>query len=470
MARRTNRRRFLQTSAAIGAGYWVAGGIAPRESRAAIEKIHFACVGVGGKGSSDSQDAGRAGDVVAICDIDDKNLEFAAARWPEAKKYHDFRKMFDEMGKSIDAFTVSTPDHTHAVVASMGMKLGKHAFVQKPMTKSLYEARILGEIAAEKQLATQMGNQGTASNDLRTAAAIIKSGVLGTVTEAHVWSNRPVWPQGIDRPSDAPEVPNTVHWPEFIGPAEMRPYNSAYHPFKWRGWWAFGTGALGDMACHTLNMPYMALDLRDPISVQATTSGHNMETFPSWSVIDCAFPERNGRAALKFVWYDGGKRPETEEFKKAEEVCLGRQKDDGARDNMRKKLTSGAFILGDKGWLLSPGDYADSDLYLPDAEKPKVEIVRSPGHFEEWVRAIKGGEPAMSNFQNYASGLTETVLLGNLAVWAAAGDQDPAKREAQKTAGVEGKKIEWDAKTLTATNAPEVAHIVKPEFHNGYTL
>lgn len=470
MARRTNRRRFLQTSAAIGAGYWVAGGIAPRESRAAIEKIHFACVGVGGKGSSDSQDAGRAGDVVAICDIDDKNLDFAAARWPEAKKYHDFRKMFDEMGKSIDAFTVSTPDHCHAVVASMGMKLGKHAFVQKPMTKSLYEARILGEIAAEKQLATQMGNQGTASSDLRTAAAIIKSGALGTVKEAHVWSNRPVWPQGIDRPSDTPPVPETVHWPEFIGPAEMRPYNSAYHPFKWRGWWAFGTGALGDMACHTLNMPYMALDLRDPISVQATTSGHNMETFPSWSVIDCEFPERNGRAALKFVWYDGGKRPETEEFKKAEEVCLGRQKDDGARENMRKKLTSGAFILGDKGWLLSPGDYADSDLYLPDAEKPKVEIVRSPGHFEEWVRAIKGGEPAMSNFQNYAAGLTETVLLGNLAVWAAAGEQDPAKREAQKTTGVQGKKIEWDAKTLTATNAPEVAHIVKPEFHNGYTL
>src|SRR5687768_15972229 len=218
MARRTNRRRFLQTSAAIGAGYWVAGGIAPRESRAAIEKIHFACVGVGGKGSSDSQDAGRAGDVVAICDIDDKNLDFAAARWPEAKKYHDFRKMFDEMGKSIDAFTVSTPDHCHAVVASMGMKLGKHAFVQKPMTKSLYEARILGEIAAEKQLATQMGNQGTASIDLRTAAAIIKSGVLGTVTEAHVWSNRPVWPQGIDRPSDTPPVPESVHWPEFIGP------------------------------------------------------------------------------------------------------------------------------------------------------------------------------------------------------------------------------------------------------------
>jgi predicted dehydrogenase len=168
----------------------------------------------------------------------------------------------------------------------MGMKMGKHAHVQKPLTKSIYEARYLGKLAAEKNLATQMGNQGTASSDLREAAAIIKSGVVGTVKEVHVWTNRPVWDQGIDRPSDTPEVPASLHWSEWIGPAEMRPYHPAYHPFKWRGWWAFGTGALGDMACHTLNMPYMALDLRDPVSVQATTSGHNMETFPAWSVIE----------------------------------------------------------------------------------------------------------------------------------------------------------------------------------------
>ena len=468
MARKTSRRTFIETSAAIGAGYWALGGIAPRESRAANEKIQFACVGVSGKGGSDSQDAGRAGDVVALCDIDEKSLTAAGVRWPNAQKFFDFREMFDKMGDKIDAFTVSTPDHCHAVVAAMGMKMGKHAFVQKPMTKSLYEARVLGQIAAEKNLATQMGNQGTASSDLRQAAAIIKSGVLGTVKEAHVWSNRPVWPQGIDRPSDTPEVPATVHWAEFIGPAEMRPYHPAYHPFKWRGWWAFGTGALGDMACHTLNMPYMALDLRDPISVQAVTSGHNKETFPSWSIIDCQFPERDGRAALLFKWYDGGKRPETPEFKAAEEVCLSRQEDDKKRDEMRKKLTSGAFILGDKGWLLSPGDYADADLYLPDPEKPKVDFPRSPGHFEEWVRAIKGGEPAMSNFQGYASGLTETVLLGNLAVWAAAGDGSAKGSDSEQ--GVQGKKIEWDAKNLVATNASEVMHIVKPEFYNGYTL
>src|SRR4029079_5149851 len=260
------------------------------------------------------------------------------------------------------AFTVSTPDHCHAVVASMGMKLGKHAFVQKPMAHSLYEARYLGKLAAEKGVATQMGHQGKASNDLREAAAILKSGALGKVKECHVWTNRPIWDQGIDKPSDTPECPPNVHWNEWIGPAEMRPYHPAYHPFKWRGWWAFGTGALGDMACHTLNMPYHALDLRDPISVQATTSGHNKETYPAWSVINCQFGERNGRAPLTFMWYDGGKRPETPAFQKAEETALGRNDEKKAK-SLRGMLRSGCFVLGDKGWLLAPGDYAGSGIY-----------------------------------------------------------------------------------------------------------
>jgi hypothetical protein len=195
-----------------------------------------------------------------------------------------------------------------------------------------------------------------------------------------------------------------------------------------------------------------------------------MQTYPAWSIITCQFPERNGRAALMFMWYDGGKRPTSAEFKHAEEVCLGRQKDDGARTRMQRTLRSGCLVVGSKGWLLAPGDYASSDLYLEDEKRPQVEYERSPGHFVEWVNAIRGEGKAKSNFPDYAGGLTETVLLGNLAVWAAAGDQDPSKREAQKADGVEGKKIEWDAKSLTAKNAPEVAHIVKPVFHNGYSL
>jgi len=438
MSHNANRRRFLKTTAALGVGYWAAGGVAPRISRAANETINFASVGVNGKGRSDSQDAGRSGNMVAICDIDDNNLGIAAAQWGNAKKYNDYRKMLDEMGKSIDAVTVSTPDHTHAVIASAAMRAGKHCFVQKPLTRSIYEARFLGDLARENKVATQMGNQGTANNALREAAALIKAGSVGKVKEVHVWTNRPVWPQGIDRPTETPEVPKHIHWDEFIGPVEKRPYHPAYHPFKWRGWWAFGTGALGDMACHTLNMPYMALDLRDPTSVQAKTSGHNKETYPSWSVIDFEFPERNGRDALTLTWYDGGKKPDASKFGDA------------------KVENSGCLVIGEKGTIYAPGDYAASLVLIGGAEKKEAEYEKSPGHFEEWVRAIKGEKPAMSNFPDYAGPLTETILLGNLAVWAAAeGD---------------GKKIEWDAKNLKATNADEVASIVKPEYKNGYEL
>lgn len=437
---RINRRTFVQTSAAVGAGYWALGGVSPRRSLSANEVINFASIGVGGKGDSDSADAGRSGNMVAICDIDENQLARAAAKWPNAKKYHDFRKMFDEVGKGIDAVTVSTPDHTHAVASVMALKLGKHCFTQKPLTHSVYEARVMADVARENKCATQMGNQGTASNSLREAAAVVNSGVLGKIKEVHVWTNRPVWPQGKDRPKDEPPVPSHIHWAEFIGPAKMRPYHPDYHPFKWRGWWDFGTGALGDMACHTLNMPYMALDLKDPVWIQAETSGHNGETYPSWSIINFLYPKNDKRDEVKLVWYDGKKLPPQE--------LLGDAKMD----------SSGALVIGDKGKLYAPGDYAERGLQmLGGIEKPKVEWVKSPGHFEEWVRAIKGGEPARSNFQDYSGGLTETVLLGNLAVWAA---KEPGT----------GKKIEWDAKKAEATNAPEVAHIIKPEFHNGYSL
>lgn len=219
------------------------------------------------------------------------------------------------------------------------------------------------------------------------------------------------------------------------------------------------------MACHTLNMPYMGANLRDPISVQAETSGHNKETYPSWSIISFEYPALGDRGAISYVWYDGKKRPTSDLFAKAEATAMAKflssvKESDKSKkeDEFKKKMTSGAFIIGEKGWLLSPGDYAGDGLYFPEGmDRPKVEWVRSPGHFDEWVRAIKGGQAATSNFPDYAGPLTETVLLGNLAVWAAA---EPGK----------GKKIEWDAKKLVATNAPEVAHIVKKEYHNGYSL
>lgn len=440
MPRQSSRRQFLQTTAATGVGFWVAAGLQAEESKSPNERIRFACVGVGGKGSSDSSDAGNHGDVVAICDVDDNTLNGASQKFSKAKKYNDFRKMFDEMAGSIDAVTVSTPDHCHAVVAAMAMNLGKACFCQKPLTHSIYEARRLAEIAREKKVATQMGNQGTANDSLRKAAAVIQSGALGSVKEVHIWTNRPIWPQGGPRP-DAVAVPAHVHWEEWLGPAPYRPFANGYHPFAWRGWWDFGTGALGDMACHTVNMPYMALDLRDPTSVQAETSGHNRDSYPKWSIIKFEFPKNEKRGALTMTWYDGGKKP-------SKDLIDGKD-----------PSGSGALVIGDKGKLYAPGDYAENPLeLLGGASEPKVEWVHSPGHFEEWVRAIKGGESARSNFADYSGGLTETILLGNLAVWAA------------PEAGSPGKKIEWDAKKLEATNAPEVAAIVRPKYRDGYTV
>lgn len=447
---KNSRRRFLKTTAAVGAGFWVAGGVDPRPSRAANEEIRFACVGVGGKGQSDSGDAGNKGKVVACCDIDDKNLGKALERFDGSKGYFDYRKMLEEVGKDIDAVTVSTPDHMHAPVAAMAMRMKKHAFVQKPMTHSIHEARVLSELARDNKVATQMGNQGTANNPLREAAALVKSGALGVVQEVHVWTNRPVWPQKDDLEIKEEPAPAHVHWPEFLGRAKTRPFSAAYHPFKWRGFWDFGTGALGDMACHTVNMPFMALNLRDPISVQATSAGHKGVVYPAWSVINFDFPALDGRPALKFFWYDGGK--------KADVALLKGMKKKG-KDELETISGSGCIIVGDKDTMYAPGDYAENEIRLTSgAEKPKVEWEKSPGHFEEWVRAIKGGVAAKSNFVDYAGGLTETILLGNLAVWAA------------KEKEVPGKKIEWDAKTLTPKNAPEVMSIVKPEYFNGYTL
>ncbi len=444
MGYQANRRQFLKTAAATGVGYWVAGGVQARESRSANERINMASVGVEGKGQSDSDDANRAGDMVAICDVDTTKLANATRRFPKAKQFTDFRKMFDEMGKSIDAVTVSTPDHCHAAAGLMAMRMGKHCFCQKPMTRTIYEARLMGQVAREMKVATQMGNQGTAERALREAAAMLRKSVLGDVTEVHVWTNRPIWPQGGERPPAA-DPPENLKWDLWLGPAPARPYAAdAYHPFKWRGWWDFGSGALGDMACHTVNLPYMGLELFDPVSVQAVTSGHNKDSYPKWSVITYEFPANDWRPALKMVWYDGGKKPDRALF-------------EGGR-----VPNTGSLVIGPKGKLLSPGDYGGSYRLLGGVEPIKVEYPRSPGHFQEWVGAFRGGEPAMSNFPGYATGLTETILLGNLAVWVAAGD-GPGKE-------CQGEKVLWDAKGLKSTNVEGLETIVKPVYRDGYTL
>ncbi|MCA9099704.1 MAG: Gfo/Idh/MocA family oxidoreductase [Planctomycetales bacterium] len=428
----TDRRKFLQAAAVGGAGVWIAGSVRPLRAESANEEIRFACIGVGGKGSSDSADAGKNGKVVAICDIDDERVAKAAERFPDAKQYNDYRKMLDEMEDSIDAVTVSTPDHSHAPAAVMAMRKGKHCFCQKPMTHSLYETRLMGQIAKEKGLTTQMGNQGTSTSGLRRGAATVKAGAIGDVHEVHIWTNRPIWPQGIAAPEPSPK-PDNVHWDLWIGPAKYRPYAKGYHPFAWRGWWDFGTGALGDMACHTMNLPFAALDMRSPLSVQAVTSGHDHVSYPKNSTITYEFGPRGDLPPMTMTWYDGGNVPATELFE-GEEIS-----------------ESGSLMIGTKGKLYSAGDYGEHWKLL-GADEIDVDYVESPGHFTEFAEAIKSGGQSMSNFPNYATPLTETVLLGNLAVWA------------------DGEKVEWDAENLEAKGRPDLAPIIQHEYREGWTL
>ncbi len=477
MPYQSNRRGFLEATAATGIGFWVAGGLLAKESKSPNQRIAMASVGVGGKGGEDSTDAGKAGDMVAICDIDENHLNNAGTRrFKKAKRYTDFRKMLEEMGKSIDAVTVSTPDHCHAPAALMAMRMGKHCFCQKPMTHTIYEARLMAQVAREKKVATQMGNQGTASSELRRAAAVVKSGALGTVKEVHVWTNRPIWPQGGPRPKSV-ACPAHVKWNLWLGPAPVRPYANGYHTFAWRGWWDFGTGALGDMACHTVNMPYMALNLRDPVAVQAACSGHNGDSYPKWSVITFDFPALGKRPALKFYWYDGGKVPTNDWMAVMKEAY----KEELEKPKNKNMLSSGCAVVGDKDTLFAPGDYAENKQKLASKQPlPEVKITESPGHFEEWVEAIKGGKPAMSNFPDYAGGLTETILLGNLAVWVAAigqhekdeKEQSQAEESARHAAHEidKGEKVLWDAKNLKSTNIAGLETIVKPLYRPGYTL
>ena len=450
MIHRPTRREFLQQTALAGvAGSLLSSGTTSLAMQGSPnDRVRFACIGVGGKGESDTNDAGKFGEIVALCDCDENTLNKMAAKYPQAKKYVDYRKMLEEMGDKIDAVTVSTPDHTHAPAGAAAMRLGKHAFIQKPLTWSVEEARILRALAIEKKLCTQMGNQGTAADGFRRGVELIRSGTLGAIKEILVWTNRPIWPQGIARPKETPEIPKNVHWDEFLGAAPERPYNPAYHPFAWRGWLDFGTGALGDMACHTINVAAMALNLFDPETVEVVdTSGIvNKETYPTWSIIKTHFGERGGRAPLDLVWYDGGNNLPKEKKSEIEAKLQG-----------EAMPGSGLLLIGEKGSFFSTNDYGAEHVLLPRAQykdQPKIEMTlpHSPGHFREFVDAIKAGDPskALSNF-DYSSRLTETVLLGVVALKL-------------------GSKIEWDADAMKVKNKPEADQFLKRDYRKGFSV
>jgi hypothetical protein len=464
-----SRRQFLRyTTLAAGASALYA----PYVGRVlgANERLNVACIGVGGKGGSDTDSAyGMGGNIVGLCDVDDNTLRGKDKRLREratkenrtydAKSYKDFRKMLTELEKSIDAVTISTPDHCHGVAAIMAMKMGKHVYCQKPLTQNVWEAREMRRLAKEKNLATQMGNQGSGESGLRRAVEVIQAGAIGKPRELHVWSNRPIWPQGLDRPAGEDPVPPTLDWDLWLGPAAFRPYKKdVYHAFAWRGWFDFGTGALGDMACHTVNMPFRALKLGYPTVVELEmASRFYPETFPKTSRIRFEFPERDGLPPLKFWWYDGNPgdalkplRPEPDLVK---EIIGSRGKLPG----------SGCLVVGEKGKIFSPDDYGSQFYVMMKDEQdyksgrdheackevPQT-IPRSPGHDKEWFDMIKGGAPAYSNF-DIAAYLTEIILLGCIALRVG-----------------EGRRMEWDGPNMKSPNIPDAAQFVKRNNRPGW--
>ncbi|MGB2823221.1 MAG: Gfo/Idh/MocA family oxidoreductase [Phycisphaerae bacterium] len=438
--RAISRRTLLKGSASAAFGFYfvprhVLGG--PGKT-AASDKLNVAGIGVGGKGHSDVR--GMAGEnIVALCDVDERRAARAFKEFPDARRFKDYRVMLEKMAKDIDVVTVSTPDHHHAPASLLAMELGKHVFCQKPLTHSVYEARLMSERARQTKLATIMGIQGHCSEAARLTCEMIWAGLIGDVKEVHYWTNRPIWPQGIDRPTETQPVPAGLHWDLWLGPAPVRPYHEAYVPFKWRGWWDFGTGAMGDIGCHAIAAAFWALNLGQPGSIEAETSPVNNETAPKWSVITYQFPAGtmpNGkrRPAIKLTWSDGGKIPP-----RPAELEEG-----------RKMGSGGHMIVGTNGTLFNGRIIPDSKFKDLMKDPPPKTLPRSPGIYQEFIRACKGGEPTVADFK-FSGALTEMVLAGNLAV---------------RT----GKKILWDGPNMRCTNVPEANQYVRRQYRKGWTL
>jgi predicted dehydrogenase len=443
-----SRRDFLLAGAAFSSAAALGAQNepvrAPLRARSANARLRIGVVGCGGKGFSDMQGCARTQDIVAICDVDENQAKRARVKHPGATFYHDWRDMIDR--EKLDAITVSTPDHTHAGPALMAMSKGIHCFVQKPLTHTVEEARLLRDAARKSGVITSMGNQGTCLDGLRTAVECVRAGVIGTVREVHVWTNRPVWPQGIDKPTHIDAIPKELRWDLWLGPAKWRSYAAGkkgsgfngYAPFNWRGFWDFGTGALGDMACHIANMPFFALELDAPTKIEANSEGGTGETAPNQSSIKFHFPKKGNREAVVLHWYDGGRKPDAS--------ILGDE----------VKLAHGGFLLvGSEGKLYSPTDYGERfDLYpkekFKDFTPPKQTLLRSPGIHDEWLQGILSGTQPMANFE-YAAPFTESILLGNLALRS-------------------GETLEWDAANLRVTNSERAQSFVSKEYRRGFEL
>ncbi len=430
MAHRHNRREFFQQTALAGAtlaasGYFTSSAAA--ESKSPNEKLNIGMIGVNNQARFSLGNL-RGENIIALCDIDDRYLADVAKDLPQAAKINDFRKLLEHPG--LDAVAVCTPDHIHAPATVMALRAGKHVYCEKPLTHNVYEARLVAKTAAETKKATQMGTQIHATDNYRRVVEVIRSGAIGPVREAHTWAGRS-WGGG-DRPKDMPPVPAYLHWDLWLGPAPERPYHPTYLPANWRKWWDFGGGNLADMACHHMDLPFWALELRAPLTVAAEGPPVHPETCPLGLIVHYEFPSRGDAPPLKLTWYDGDKIPP-----KIQGVETG---------------GGGNLFVGDRGMLRA--DYGSYKLY-PEAEfkdfkPPAPTIPNSIGHHAEWIKACKTGSPTTCNF-DYSGALTEAVLLGNVAY---------------RT----GEKLQWDAAALKAVNCAKADEFIRRAYRKGWEL
>ena len=408
----SNRRHFVKSATALGAAFHIVPRhVLGRGFTPPSDMVRYAAIGIGGKGDSDVQGIAKAGaSVAALVDVDWRSGRRNFGRFPDAKRYKDYREMFAEMGDQIDAVSISIPDHSHAAATVMALRAGKAVFCQKPLTRALGEVRVVMDEARRAGVATQMGNQGHAGEGTRIIREWYEAGAIGEIREIHYWSNRPIWPQGMDRPTEAHNPLPTFDWNLWQGPAPERPYNPAYAPFRWRGWWDYGTGALGDIACHAMDAAFWTFDLRHPRRITPESTQLFEETAPKQSRIEYEFPARGSRPAVKVVWRDGSLWPP-----KPPEL--------GPYDDWPVGEVGGQMWVGTEGAMIADA-YGDGCRILNPTRHaqfvkspPKIVYPRSPGVYAEWINAISGKGPApKSNFAEHSGPLTEMVLYGCIAV------------------------------------------------------
>ncbi len=440
MSDQISRRELIRNASltaglsAMGGGVWSSKAVA--QSKSPNEKLNIGCIGVGGQGASDVGNVSSE-NIVAICDVDSARAAANFERYSKALKFQDYRSLIEH--KSVDAVTVSIPDHHHAFATAAALHLGKHVYCQKPLTHTVYEARYITRLAAKTKVATQMGTQGHAFPEYSRLVELIQSGAIGKVTQVYVWTDRPTgwWPQGVTKPASGMDIPSTLNWDQWLGPALDRPYNKAYLPFVWRGWWDFGTGSLGDMACHLMDPVFWALKLGFPTSVEADAEGATKDSPPKAATIHYDFPARGDLPAVRVTWTDANRRFPAE-LLEGEQI---------------PQIDNGSLFIGDKGKLIV--NHGSAPILLPRAKfanykGPEPYLKRSPGHHIEWIEACKTGSPTGSHF-GYAGPMTESILLGNVAIRV-------------------GHKINYDAKNMKVIDDPEANALLYPAIRKGWKL